>query len=280
MVREQRLRLNAQQLGRRAKEAMQPRRLVGPALGLVAAGAGLAWLWRGRIAVAASPAGAAASSRSPEGHAAAHAPRGRSDLPWVRLLGFVWPLLPQSFRSRVSPNTVNLVMALGLPMAEALFTQPPPPRPMRTVTFAPSTSLAGRWHEVAHLSGRDAGAVQLHFTPRGDGSLDLLESRLDARGVEHLQQGTARPEPGSGGARLTVSRWTPGRRWLHGPARDEWVLHLDDDRGELLLGSPRRDALRLLSRRRRLPPERLHLLAEIARDQGFAVEKLCFVDRA
>lgn len=279
ILREENLRRRAGDLRRRVKDALQPRRLLGPALGAGAAALGLAWFWRSRAApaaaVAAAPArdaSAAAAARSGQAGGARH-----SQVPWVRLVGFVWPLLPAAWRARVSPNTVNMVMALGLPMAEAVFTRPPP-RPLRTAGPLTSGCLAGTWHEVARLPAGPAGALRVQYTPRGDGSIDLLESRIDAQGREHLQQGSAHAQPGSGGARWRVSRWTPGLRWLPLAWSDEWVLHIDEGCNELLLGSPRRDALRVLSRRRRLPPGRLQVMVEIARDQGFEVGRLQFVD--
>ncbi len=275
MLREDGLRRRVDDLTQRAKSALQPRRLLGPALGSAAAGVGLAWLWRGRTAAPRSRAGL--SVQDGGGTAAAGGSARHGEVPWVRLVGFVWPLLPATWRSRVSPNTVNMVMALGLPMAEALFTRPPP-RPMTTAGPLSSASLAGTWHEVARLPSSSRAALRVQFTPRGDGGIDLLESRVDERGVEHVTHGLARPQPGSGGARLRVSRWSPGLRWLSPARSDEWVLHLGDGADELLLGSPQRDTLRLLVRRRRLPPGRLHVMVEIARDQGFAVERLQFVD--
>src|SRR3982751_2942358 len=90
IAREEALMRSVDALAERVKNAFQPRRLLRPAFGAILGVVGLGWLLgRGR-----------------RGHGArrashAHAARGGSalarlaDLPWVRPVGFAWPLLPK-----------------------------------------------------------------------------------------------------------------------------------------------------------------------------------------
>ncbi len=146
-------------------------------------------------------------------------------------------------------------LAVGLPLAEQLLGQRPA-APLVTALPLPLSHLSGTWYELARMPGhgaQPAAPTVVQHRLRGDGGFDVLER---APG----------PEPGSGGARLRISRWPEALRWLPLAWREEWVLHLDPDATELLLGSPERDVLRLQG------------LLEIARDQGYAVERLQFTD--
>lgn len=82
--------------------------------------------------------------------------------------------------------------------------------------------------------------------------------------------------PGSQGARLRVSHWPAV---LHSPPwawNELAVLHVDAGYDEALIGSPSRDSLWLWSRRPQLAADRQQALVQIARDRGFAVERLRF----
>ena len=80
--------------------------------------------------------------------------------------------------------------------------------------------------------------------------------------------------PGSRGTRLRVSRWPEPLQWLSHAWSDLAVLHVDEGYEEALIGSPSRDTLWVLSRRPSLDAARRQALLLIARDRGFAVDKL------
>ena len=52
------------------------------------------------------------------------------------------------------------------------------------------------------------------------------------------------------------------------------VLHVDAAYDEALIGSPSREMLWLWSRQPRLAPERQQALVQLARERGYAVERL------
>jgi hypothetical protein len=47
-------------------------------------------------------------------------PRGRGELPWVRMVAFVWPMLPARWRSHVSPGAAAALATFGVPLFERL----------------------------------------------------------------------------------------------------------------------------------------------------------------
>jgi len=278
IAREENLRRRVRNLGTRMRDSWQPKRLLTPVAGGALALAGLWWVWRRRgdapgpdIVATGGPAPAQAGGGSWAGR-----------VPWVQLLGFAFPLLPAAWRARVNPATVNTVMTVGLPLVERLFVRPTMPPPLTAGPVA-SARLAGTWYEVARVPGRarKAGEGQpvVRHLLRGDGGIDIEHLHTTADGAELLEHGQAVPVRGSAGSQLKVSRWSAGLRWLPLAWHDEWVLHIDDAAGELMLGSPGRDVLRLLSRRPGLSATRLHTLVEMARDQAYAVDRLQFVDR-
>jgi apolipoprotein D and lipocalin family protein len=199
-------------------------------------------------------------------------------LPWVRLLGLAWPLLPRGWTERLSPGAASTVLSVGVPLAERLLS----PRPLPPLATMPQVDLmrfSGRWFEVARLPSpaqpRCLGSPSRQYVPRFDGRIVMQQRCVTPRGLR-VVNGMARLLPGSGGARLQVSHWPPALRWLPMAWHDHWILHVDDDYAEALVGSPKRDTLWLLSRRRTLPPQRVKALVQIAQDRGFAVDRLVF----
>lgn len=272
VLREENLRRRLSLFSSRAKEAAQPKRLLVPALGVGLAGAALWWLWRGK-----SPA----PRLSAAGDEQAAAPTRHGELPWVRMVAFVWPLLPDHWRSKVSPATVSTVVALGLPLAERLLGGGTK-APLQTMRHVELTRYAGRWYEVARLpmffEATCDGQPTAHYEPRMDGSIGVVNRCPIGNGDFTEVSGIAEPVAGSGGGQLKVSLWPVWLRWLPMAWTDYWIVHVDEDYSEALVGSPGRNFCWLLSRRRTLPRERMLALIEIARDQGFAVDKLRFVE--
>jgi apolipoprotein D and lipocalin family protein len=128
IAREAQLRRGVAALGQQLHTALQPRRLVRPAMvAALALGLLLGRPWRRRGAPA--PA-------QPQPHGAAPVVRPAliallAGLPWARLLGQAWPLLPARWRGRVSPATAASVLRMGLPLLEHLFARRSSDEPAR-----------------------------------------------------------------------------------------------------------------------------------------------------
>lgn len=110
IAREEGLRRRLHAVTQRIERATRPRRLAVPLLGAAAAGVALWWVAR-RL----RPAGGHRHGDGRPAHSAAF------QVPWVRLLGLAWPMLPKSWRARVDPSTASLMMSVGLPWVEHLW---------------------------------------------------------------------------------------------------------------------------------------------------------------
>lgn len=287
IAREENLRRTVNALGRRARASLTPSQLLKPVL-LPAVGGLLAlvggwWVLRTR-----GGSGAVGHRAPAPGTGRAEGGKSRHEAPWISLVGLGWQLVPVAWRSRFNPQIVNLVITVGLPLAERVFSgfraaaKPPPAIP--TAGPIELARLAGSWYQAGALgSASGASRVQKRFklTPRARGGFHLLERTPRADGSAQEVHGVVLPVRGSGGAKLRVSTWPAWLQWLPMAWHDEWVLHFDDDRGgEVLLGSPDGRALRLWSRRPGLRPERLRPLLDAAHDRGFDIDKIVFTDAA
>lgn len=106
ILREENLHRRLRTLTDRVERATQPRKLAVPILGAVLAGMSVWWMVRRFL-----PAnGAGPGLREAE-----------SETDWVRMIGLGWPLLPQSWRSRVDPTITSLAMGVGLPLVGRLW---------------------------------------------------------------------------------------------------------------------------------------------------------------
>lgn len=264
IAREARLHRGVSALAGEARRCLQPRRLVAPVGGVLLAALALRALWR-------SPTGATAEAPPPAG--------GAAGLPWLHLLGLAWPLLPARWRERVNPAVASSVLTLGLPLLERLrggrCTRPP----LATVDEADPLRLRGRWFLAgelpAPLEAESAEPPEMGLLPREDGQFEVLQRRIDARGA-HGRQGLLQPVPGSRGTRYRFSDWPASLHWLPWAWMELRLLHVDAGYDEALLGSPERDRLWMMSRRPGLAAERRAALVQLARERGFAVERLRF----
>lgn len=267
IAREEQLRRGVNALGSQLRDTLNPRRLLVPAAGAALGLAALVALWR-RPHLAPAPIAPSAQGQ----------PAGVPvEIPWVRLLGLAWPMLPERWRDRVSPATASTVVTLGLPVIERLIGSRRAATPLITAEEVDLVRLSGRWFLVgelpAPLQPEPVQPPELGLLPRDDGEFDLLERRIGADGTQGSES-RLQPVPGSHGALLRQSRWPEPLQWLSWAWSDLAVLHVDEAYDEALIGSPRRDALWLLSRRPGLAPDRRLALVQIARDRGFDVHDL------
>lgn len=204
----------------------------------------------------------------------------RSMVPWGGLLVMLWPLLPRFLRPRLSPTSAITAFSLGAPVVKRLLTNHPA-GPI-TVPHLDLPRYMGLWHEVADLSRRpqpsDRRPSFIHFapTPRGDRLpwISVLHQAHEPGGRVRESRGVARVVPHSGGARLKLSLLPAWMHWWPGAWDDHWVLHVNDDYTEALVGDPGRLRLRVLSRQGAMEPERLAFLLDLARTQGYDIHRM------
>jgi apolipoprotein D and lipocalin family protein len=270
IAREDTLRRRIDRLGHRLHEVTRPKRFIAPAIGGLVALLAIGLLLRGRgrpMAARSARAGGAIDPR---------AAGVRSDVPWVRLLGLAWPLLPAAWRSRVSPTTAATVLGIGLPVLERLVAGQQH-APLPTVQQIDLRRYAGTWHEIARLpesfEAACDGQPSAHYALRGD-RIEVINRCPGRAGRERVSRGVARVVPGSGNAKLKVTMLPSWLQWLPFAWADYWVLYVDERYDAALVGHPDRRHLWILSRSRSMRPEQLAALMQFAGDLQFPVERL------
>jgi apolipoprotein D and lipocalin family protein len=274
-------------MGPRLRRARDPARLVAR-WGLPVAGGALAalagvWLWRKWRPAPARPTDDDESRDHEKRRRSSH--RSGGGLGWLEALALAWPLLPIAWRRRWGPTSTAAMMNIGGAAARYVMGGLNRARgddadlpPLRTAGPIDLARYAGTWHEIARLPSVHeqacSGQPQAHYTLRDDGLLEVLNHCVDADGHEHVAMGEARVKAGGDSARLEVNFMPPWLRWLPFGWADYWVLHLDEAYSLALVGEPRREQLWVLARRPKIEPETFDALVEIARVQGFPVDRL------
>lgn len=176
----------------------------------------------------------------------------------------------------IRPMIRSLALALLLSGCSALVPTQPAPGLPTTVPAVDLSRYTGVWHEVARLpvSFQDGPTLRCEgvtatYTARPDGRIDVTNRCRNALDGGAVREATAigTPQPGSGNARLRVAFFWP----FHG---DYWVIGLDPEYRWAVVGTPDRDMLWLLSRSPEMAPADYARAVEIARGQGFPVERL------
>lgn len=204
----------------------------------------------------------------------------RSMLPWGSMLLMLWPLLPRFMRPRLSPASAITAYGLAAPAVKRLLTSHPA-GPI-TVPHLDLPRYMGLWHEVANLARHsrpvppDPSFIHFAPTPRGERLpwISVLHQVHGSDGRVRESRGVARVVPHSGGARLKLSLLPAWMRWWPGAWDDHWVLHVNDDYTEALVGDAGRLHLRVLSRQGSIEPERWEFLLNLARTQGYDVDRM------
>ena len=281
IAREQRLHGQVQRFGQRLQQAAAPRALLLKAGGVALAGVALVWTLRG--------------GGSRHGHAPARrnhpAPAMSGGPPqWLlSLLPMAWPMLPERWRSRISPATAATVLGVAAPLIDRLLARRNAAEDTDnadTLPTMPQVDLlryAGTWHEQARLPAPFEsvceGQPRAIYQPLG-GRLSVRNECLGANGDLRVVEGVARVVPGSGGARLQVSFVPAWLQWLPMVWADLWILHVDEsapDYRVALVGHPSRKGLWLLSRDPELPADELQRLVALANNLGFNTDRLVMV---
>jgi len=167
-------------------------------------------------------------------------------------------------------------LALLLMLAGCAVPQPDATTP-RTVAAVDLGRYLGVWHEAARFPTRFQDNARLRceettatYAALEDGRIEVVNAcvnalaegrpRREARGVAYAVEG-------SGNARLRVSFFRP----FYG---DYWVLGLGPEYRWAVVGAPGRDYLWVLSRAPRMAEADYAAAVEVARREGFAVERL------
>jgi apolipoprotein D and lipocalin family protein len=131
--------------------------------------------------------------------------------------------------------------------------------------------LQGHWYEVASTQPiwqRGCVCSRAQYLLHGDQMVMENTCRpWDASRPEQKTTGLATARPGSGDAQLEVV--------FHWPLKHGyWIIGLDQEYRWLVVGSPDRQNLWVLSRSPHMNPEVYQSLLELARQKGYPAERL------
>ncbi|GGP20686.1 hypothetical protein GCM10010970_16450 [Silvimonas iriomotensis] len=145
--------------------------------------------------------------------------------------------------------------------------------PVQSVPTLEVDRYLGTWYEIGHLpmffQRLCVSDTTAQYSKNADGSIAVLNScRHEDRQLD-IARGTATVLPNSGNARLKVQFFWPF-------SGDYWVIGLASDYHWALVGSPNNKYLWLLSRSPTLAQTDVDTALQIARRQGFDLDKFIY----
>ncbi|ARS36722.1 lipocalin family protein [Pontibacter actiniarum] len=150
--------------------------------------------------------------------------------------------------------------------------------PLETVPAVDLNKYEGRWYEIAALPQRfekGCHCVYAEYYQNPDGYLEVNNycHKGGPNGKLDKAEGKGFPVEGSNNSKLRVQFFWPFRG-------DYWVLELDQAYQHVLVGSPDRDSLWILSRSPQLDQTVYDRLVQQAAHKGFPVNKLRQTDQS
>jgi apolipoprotein D and lipocalin family protein len=151
--------------------------------------------------------------------------------------------------------------------------------PLRVIDSVELTRYAGRWYEAARLPNKFqdhcAGDVVVHYAPRSDGRIDVVNRCRTFTGKVDQARGVARKAgDGTSTARLEV-RFAPAiLSFLRAVWGDYWIIGLGPEYTWAVVGTPNREYLWILSRTPEMSEASYARALEIARGNGFDVTRV------
>jgi len=151
-------------------------------------------------------------------------------------------------------------------------------KPLTVVNNLDPAKYAGRWFEIARLpnrfQNRCASDVTAEYHVRPEGGFVVVNRCRNGGGDVTDASGVARSTNGAPASVLKV-RFAPAvLSVLPFVWGDYQVIALDDGHTYSVVGTPDRKYLWILARQPQMGAEEYNQLVELARKQGFAVERL------
>ncbi|GAB3193849.1 apolipoprotein D and lipocalin family protein [Pontibacter aydingkolensis] len=150
--------------------------------------------------------------------------------------------------------------------------------PLETVPSVDLNKYTGRWYEIASLPQRftkGCHCVYAEYTLNPSGYVEVYNycRKGGTNGEVKDISGKAFPVEGSDNSRLKVQFFWPFKG-------DYWILELDPEYKHVLVGSPDRESLWILSRTPALDDAVYNLMVQQAKSKGFPVEQLEKMDQS
>lgn len=151
------------------------------------------------------------------------------------------------------------------------------PQDLTTVKEVNLQKYAGTWYEIARLPNRfEKGltCITATYNLKENGEIEVLNQG-------HLLENTNKKSQAKGKAWVPNANY-PGRlkvQFFWPFAGDYYIIHLDKDYQYVLVGSPNRKFLWVLSKTKQLDETIYLKLIDIAKEQGFDVSTLIKVEQ-
>ncbi len=147
--------------------------------------------------------------------------------------------------------------------------------PVQTVSSVDLTRYVGKWYEITRFPNsfqKKCLATTAEYSQRTDGKINVLNTCKTTKGVK-VAKAIASVADKVTNSKLKVS-FVPFFNRFGWFAGDYWILDLADDYSYVLVGSPNRDFLWVLSRTPTLDANIIEALKTVAQREGFDVSKL------
>lgn len=168
---------------------------------------------------------------------------------------------------RVGTTMFAAFMLAGCSAADA------PPAPLSPVSDFDIERYAGEWHQIAAIPAwfqeQCVADTKAHYTLRGDGHVDVVNSCERTDGTMDEAEGLARFIEGPNEAKLEVTFVEVLGNWFWQAAGDYWVIGLDQGYRWSVVGGPDRKYAWVLARVPRLDGDSLNAVHAILERAGY-----------
>jgi apolipoprotein D and lipocalin family protein len=149
--------------------------------------------------------------------------------------------------------------------------------PVTTVAQVNLPQYAGKWYEIASFpmffQRKCARDVTATYSLNADGTINVDNRCVKSNGEQIGSIGQAHAVDASN-SKLKVTFLPSWLRWLPVGKGDYWILKLDPQYQTVLIGSPSRKYLWILSRQPQLDEQTYMSYVDAARKQGFDITQL------
>jgi len=151
--------------------------------------------------------------------------------------------------------------------------------PVQAIPSLDLTRYMGTWHEIAKFPNsfqkKCARATTAQYTLHADGTVHVLNSCVRANGDTTRAEGVARLADRHGAASKLKVRFAPAfLAWLPFVWGDYWVLDITPEYSAVLVGSPDREYLWILSRTPTLDSATYARMVQAAKGQGYDISRI------
>lgn len=148
-----------------------------------------------------------------------------------------------------------------------------------TAAYVDLCRYSGTWYEVARLPNvfqRNCRCSVAQYLLSSEGSVTVINTCTTPQGRQRQVVGRATPVPGSGNARLRVGFGSLSNFFAQKSSGNYWIIDIAPDYSWVMVGTPDRRFLWILSRTPQLPFDTVRQLTQRACELGFDTNRLIF----